>query len=248
MKARGFSATAKLDSSPVTAADLAADALIRAGLTERFPDDSLITEESERHPPTDNHRTWVVDPLDGTEAFVDGTVRGYAVQIGLLVHDVPTLGVVYEPAYDRLWSAVAGHGTWYTERAGAPAVRTYVSARTARDARPLVTSTSIDADLRAAILDLGFSDGGALRSVGLKVGEIVLGRADVYFSHHPVKYWDSCAPLAILAEAGGRGSFLDGRALTYDAHGDAFAHDGPFVVTNGVAHDAVVAAIARARG
>ena len=242
IRASGFVAHLKDDQSPVTAADLAADRLIRSSLEAAFPADAVFAEESggahERR-----ERTWVVDPLDGTEAFVDGTVRGYAVQIGLLVDERPVLGVVYEPRYDRLFWAVAGGGAFLAE-AGATHGPLRVSARDRLADMPLLTSSTIPAPLHARLLAVGLPDAGHLRSVGVKVGELVTGQADVYVSHHPVAFWDTCAPLVILEEAGGVATHLTGAPLTYPLDARRHGHPGPFIASNGRRHAELCAAFA----
>lgn len=97
-----FDVKSKSDNSPVTAADEAADALISAGLRAAFPDMPLVTEEQ-----ADSHditaKTFlIVDPLDGTKEFVHR--RGdFTVNIALVEDGVPTRGVVYAPAKDRMF-------------------------------------------------------------------------------------------------------------------------------------------------
>ncbi|PIE66455.1 MAG: hypothetical protein CSA24_00085 [Deltaproteobacteria bacterium] len=234
----GFEARHKSDRSPVTAADLAADKILREGLTAAFPADGLLTEESGWVAPPNAHRAWVIDPLDGTNAFVDGAIRGYAVQVGLLVDGAPRLGVVFEPRFDRLFYAVAGQGAWLATGGAAP-TRLRVSAHAKPSEMPVVTSTTMPAERRQRLLDLGFPDGGRLRSVGIKVGELVTGRADIYVSDHPVKYWDSCAPMIILTEAGGQAAHVDGRPMTYVLGGQVHHDGGAFYMSNGPRHEAV---------
>ena len=95
-----FAVKTKSDSSPVTEADEAADALISAGLRAAFPDIPLVTEEQ-----ADSHRQEVstfliVDPLDGTKEFINR--RGdFTVNIALVENGLPTRGIVYAPARER---------------------------------------------------------------------------------------------------------------------------------------------------
>ena len=78
-----------------------------------------------------------------------------------------------------------------------------------------------------------------IHSVGVKVGYLVRQLADLYLNHHPVHLWDTCAPLLILEEAGGRMSHWDGTPLDYSFTGD-FTHPQGTVATNGVRHDDVI--------
>ena len=107
---------------------------------------------------------------------------------------------------------------------------------------PLITSTTIAHDIRSKVLSsTGLTDGGTVRSVGCKVARLVLGEADVYLSHHPVKYWDSCGPLVILLEAGGRWSDLEGRPYRLEVSRGLTRHPTPFVASNGCIHDMLCA-------
>src|SRR5262245_37537887 len=98
----------KSDMSPVTAADMDANAAIVDGLRAAFPDDAVLTEES----PDDGSRfqkarVWIVDPLDGTRDFVART-GDFCVHIGLAERGEAVLGVVYQPVIDALHYARRG--------------------------------------------------------------------------------------------------------------------------------------------
>ena len=227
----GYASHDKPDSSPVTEADLAADRLIGDGLRAAFPGDAVVSEESSDVVGT-SEATWVVDPLDGTEAFIDPSTRGYAVQIGRVVGGRAVLGVVYEPAVDELFFAEHGAGAWFS-LGGAPAERLQTSAHTS--GLKLVTSTRVRAGFREALFARGLEDGGMFRSVGVKVGRVVRGLADVYPSTHGLSVWDLAAPLAILEESGGRMTSLDERPVMLLAGGSR-RYDEPLVATHGPTH------------
>ena len=94
----------------VTNADYASERLVIAAIRERFPGDAILAEESGEHAGvlrddgSHNGRTWVIDPLDGTVNYANG-IPVYCVSIGLVVDDVPTVGVVLDPARADLYSA-----------------------------------------------------------------------------------------------------------------------------------------------
>ena len=92
----------KSDESPLTKADEAADAIISAGLTERFGDIPLVTEEQAQSHSVSNDRFLIVDPLDGTMEFIHKR-HEFTVNIALVEKGIPTLGVVYAPALGRLF-------------------------------------------------------------------------------------------------------------------------------------------------
>ena len=100
--AADFDVRAKSDDSPVTAADLAADAVISAALRAAFPDVALVTEEQAASHMVQATAFFIVDPLDGTKEFVQR--RGdFTVNIAYVVDGVPLRGIVYAPARDRLF-------------------------------------------------------------------------------------------------------------------------------------------------
>jgi len=97
-----FNVKVKSDSSPVTEADEAADALISAGLRAAFPEILLVTEEQAASHSEKGDTFLIVDPLDGPKEFINR--RGdFAVNIALVENGVPTRGVVYAPARDRMF-------------------------------------------------------------------------------------------------------------------------------------------------
>jgi 3'(2'), 5'-bisphosphate nucleotidase len=229
----GFNAEAKADQTPVTEADIASDRILRRGLLEAFPNDSLLSEESEDHHRSSN-RTWIIDPLDGTRGFISD-VEGYAVQIGLVEDETPVLGVVYEPRHGRLYSATRHHGAFLSAQGVTHQLK--VSSRSDFASMTMVASSSLAREKRQWLTEhLGLSAGIAMRSVGSKVGALVRHVADIYVSSHPVKYWDSCGPLVILEEAGGAWTHLDGTPLSFSLSAEIPIHDGPFVVSNNQRH------------
>jgi myo-inositol-1(or 4)-monophosphatase len=110
----------KRDGSPVTDADLAADRAIRDMLEKSFPDDPILSEEEvDDDRRIAESRCWIVDPLDGTEQFINRTAE-FDVLIALVVDGRPVVGVGYQPTTQVLVSAVLGGGTWVQQRENAP--------------------------------------------------------------------------------------------------------------------------------
>lgn len=219
------------DQGPVTAADLAADRIVREGLRARFPDDVVVTEETWKHGAAIESapRVWCVDPLDGTEDFCAGR-PDYAVQIGLLKDGVPVLGVVYSPEERKLWRGFCWHDDGICERLdanghiarlnflGAPVLKGPPRVAVSR-AHPSRLVDFVRDELGGVPVPRG--------SVGLKVGLLLDGQADLYVTGSKnIKVWDTAGPAAILSAAGGRMSDLDGNPLVYvgaaaHAHGVA---------------------------
>lgn len=247
IRAEGYTTTWKRDDSPVTRADLASERLVREGLLAAFPEDGILSEETAGIIRGRSGRTWIVDPLDGTQGFVAGQ-SGYAVQIGLLIGGDVVLGVFLEPHDDRLYRAVRGGGA-FLETPGSPALRLHVSDRREYPEMPLVTSSSMPGEMRARLTEaLALPDGGSIRSVGAKVGAVVRGAADVYVSEHPVNLWDSAGPKVVLEEAGGVVTHPDLRPMTYDLSASSRRHRGPFLATNGTRHEDLCRDVSRLLG
>jgi 3'(2'), 5'-bisphosphate nucleotidase len=226
---------------PVTVADEAADRIISGGLRAAFPDDGLLSEESEDDPARlDKERVWIVDPLDGTTEFI-GETDEFAVQIALTVHGRPVLGVVYQPVQELLLYARQGHDA-YQEQDGLR-TRLHVSAEPDPQRMCLVASRSHFSDLVGAAQQvLGIQRVERVGSVGHKVGLLARGHCDLYLATRVCKEWDLCAPHALLEGAGG---------LLTDLYGDAIVYNKPevsecrgLVGSNGLAHARIVGSIA----
>lgn len=230
---------------PVTQADKAVNEMIVSGLTRLFPADGILAEESadtERR--LGRERVWMVDPLDGTKGFIAGS-GDFAVQIGLAVAGRSVLGVVYAPATDVLYHAAQGHGAW-VERpvpdAEGGMLRERLTVTTERDLSRMRLAESrshrgprMDTVVRA----LGVRSEVKSHSVGIKVGLLVERQCDLYIHMSgKTKQWDTCAPEAVLAGAGGRVTDLWGEPLSYNTP-DVWNRNG-LVCSNGVAHDAVI--------
>ncbi|WP_404382027.1 histidinol-phosphatase [Caenispirillum salinarum] len=99
----------KADDSPVTAADRGAEEAMRAVIAETFPDHGIIGEEFEAVNPDAEH-VWVLDPIDGTKAFITGK-PSFGTLIALLKDGRPWLGVIDQPIIGERWIGAAGHGT-----------------------------------------------------------------------------------------------------------------------------------------
>jgi 3'(2'), 5'-bisphosphate nucleotidase len=228
---------------PVTQADTAANDVIMRGLEAEFPADGLLSEESvDTVRRLDLARAWIIDPLDGTRGFISGN-GDFAVQIGLAVEGAAALGVVYLPVPDVLYYAVHGQGAWVVRPETEPE-RVRVSTQTdVPRMRLAVSRTHRSPKMDAVMRAFGFRDEVARGSVGIKIGLIVERQCDLYIHLSPrTKQWDTCAPEAILNEAGGRLTDLWGTPYRYNTT-DVQNRNG-LIATNGAAHQSVVAGLA----
>lgn len=235
--------SSKAGNEPVTDADRAANDHIVARLGATFPHDVVLSEEipddGSRH---GRPRVWMVDPIDGTRDFILGDT-GYAVMIGLCVDGRPQLGVVAQPATDKVYGGVVGEGAWL-ETPGQPRRPLHTSSLGRPPGIRLVASKShrtprVDAVRKA----LGITDEMNLGSVGLKIGLVAEDVRDLYvYTGGRTKVWDTCGPEAILVAAGGKLTDMDGKPLSYDQ--DELYNRRGLVASNGPLHAFVLSAIA----
>lgn len=209
----------KADGSYVTIADREAEAYIRRRIAERYPDDGIVGEE-EGESQGRSGRRWIVDPIDGTFAFVHG-VPFYGVLIALEVENELSVGVINIPALDELVSAGKGLGCFLN---GEP---TRVS-NTAKLEDALLLCTDFSSCAR-----YGFGRAAELLQARAKTSRtwgdcygyvlVATGRADVMLD--PVmNLWDCAALLPIMEEAGG--TFTDWRGVRTAAGNNSIATNG----------------------
>lgn len=231
------------DVEPVTQADRIANTLIVTALKQQFPNDGILAEESidtERR--LSKSRVWMVDPLDGTNGFIDGN-GDFAVQIGLVENGEPVVAIVYLPLADTLYRAVIGDGTWI-ERPQHEPERAQVSDHTTFTEMRLAASRSHRSPrMNKVVQRFGFREEVQRGSVGIKIGLLVEQRCDVYIHLSPrTKQWDTCAPQLILTEAGGRLTDLFGQPLNYNVP-DVNNRNG-LVASNGSTHEQIIETLA----
>ena len=211
--AAGYEVETKADRSPVTICDRAAEAIILRALAIAAPGIPIIAEEevAEGRIPAHGDTYFLVDPLDGTKEFVRGG-DDYTVNIGLIEGGVPILGVVFQPAIDRLWAGVVGELAFVEDASGRTFIRT-------RDRGAKLEAVASKSHLTQSTVDylceaVGECDYVAVGS-SLKFCIVAEGRADIYPRLSPTSEWDTAAGHAILLAAGGRVDGPDGAPLGY---------------------------------
>lgn len=208
----------KEDGSPVTVADRAAEALITAALTEILPDVPVVGEEAvaDGTAPdiTGAEYFWLVDPLDGTRAFVESSPE-FTVNIALIHKDTPVLGVIYAPVKGEMYSG-CGPGTALRAMDDTGAEKE-IAMRSSPVTGLVVVASQTRGD--AALLDsflASYKVAKIMRmSSSLKFCMIAAGRADMYARLGPTSEWDTAAGDAILRAAGAGVYDREGRPLTY---------------------------------
>ena len=228
-----FAVRAKSDASPVTEADERADAIIARGLAAAFPDIPAVTEEqAASHGLTGAPVFFLVDPLDGTKEFVQR--RGdFTVNIALIENGVPTRGVVYAPAKQRLFFTDASGRS--QEEAGpfAPGTIGALSPLTVGDPDPAALVVVASKSHRDQATDdyIARYTVKDFRSAGssLKFCLVAAGEADLYPRLGRTMEWDTAAGQAVLLGAGGEVvRFDDHTPLAYGKKG----FENPFFIAH----------------
>ena len=212
----------KQDDSPVTAADIAAHNVIKAGLKKLDPQTPMLSEEdpqswSERQNWT---RYWLVDPLDGTKEFLKRNGE-FTVNIALIEDGIPVLGVVYVPVTKVMYSAAEGKA-WKEEQG----VRQQIEVKEAHPPLVVVSRShfSNDPELQDHLAQLGEHQTVAIGS-SLKFCLVAEGAAQLYPRFGPTNIWDTGAGHAVALAAGAQVHDWKGQTLTY-APRESFLNPG----------------------
>jgi len=213
--------SAKADKSPVTEADRRGEALILEGLERRFPGVPVISEEYASEfgtPDAIGPRFFLVDPLDGTKAFVRGDPH-FTVNIGLIDHGVPIAGVVAAPASGEVWRTCA-EGV-LKRRGDGPAELVRPRAWPDGEALALISHTMKTETADDLARQYGFHRREPMDS-SIKFCRIAEGAADIYPRHGTTMEWDTAAGHAVLIAAGGQVTTPDGAPFVYGKASEGF--------------------------
>jgi 3'(2'),5'-bisphosphate nucleotidase len=232
--AGGCAAQEKADGSPVTIADLEAEAHILAALKRLSPDTAIIAEEQMACDgcATPKGAFFLVDPLDGTREFVARNGE-FTVNIALIDQGSPIAGCVYAPALRQCFVGAPGIGAWRATLAPGevPAAHDFAPIR-ARPCTPNALVAAIsrshhDAETAAFLTNIPVV---ARRIVGssLKFCLLAAGEADVYPRFGSVMEWDVAAGHAVLDGAGGVIRTPEGAPLQYGRNDKSYRM-GPFI-------------------
>jgi len=214
--ATDFDVARKEDDSPVTEADLAAEAIITPVLERLTPDIPIVAEEAASRgeiPDVGDKPFWLVDPLDGTKEFLNRNGE-FTVNIGLIVDKQPVLGVIFAPALGDTYTGIVGVGATRAQ-SGAAAEPITIREVPSDGVTVLASRRHGDPETLSAFLDgrplAGMKNAGS----SLKFCLLAAGKADVYPRFGPTMEWDTAAGHAILRAAGGRVTTEDGAPLLY---------------------------------
>jgi myo-inositol-1(or 4)-monophosphatase len=221
-----YEISSKGKNNPVTIADTEADSKIKEILTHHFPDYGWLSEETvDNDERLGKERVWIVDPLDGTKEFIN-KVPEFCVAIGLADHGEPVVGVTYNPITEELWWSGRGMGCHLGNH------------------RVSVTTTS---ELKSASVLASRSEikrgewevfNGVLvavptGSVAYKLAMVAGGKADATFTRSPKNEWDIASGAALIIEAGGTMTDIEGKPMRFNQKVTKCAG---LVASNGILH------------
>ena len=220
---RGSRTTAEVWSkeggSPVTAADLVANRILKSRLLEALPEAGWLSEEStEDAERLERRAVWVVDPIDGTRVFLSGH-PDWSVAVALLVDREPVLGIVHAPAHDTLYEAGLGEGARLNGRPMSVSRVAALKGGRVAGPRPLIDQLERKAG-RLHPME-------RIPSLALRIARVAEGVVDLGLVSSNAHDWDIAAADLILREAGGRLTTFDGRLPAYNRpeplHGELVA-------------------------
>ncbi len=223
---------------PVTQADRECQETVVKALRRSFPEDSILSEEAVDHAHRlGQKRVWIVDPVDGTQEFIEGILE-FVIMIGLSIDGAPRLGVLLQPGSGRLYVGVPGYGSFLIAHGQSRGLR--VSARSKIQEMPVVLTRRHLTPFMAEIVErIGFTRAVRMGSAGLKAALLAEQGADCYlFTSLGMKEWDMCAPAAVLLAAGARLTDCWGAPMVFN-QSDVRLSRG-FIASNGPQHDHIV--------
>ncbi|HEX8418150.1 MAG TPA: 3'(2'),5'-bisphosphate nucleotidase CysQ [Methylobacterium sp.] len=215
----------KAGGSPVTEADVAVDTFLKIRLSALLPGAAWLSEETSDDSVRLGHDlVWIVDPIDGTRAFLSGH-PDWSIAVALLAGGEPLVGVVHAPASGRYYEAVAGAGATCD---GRPiAVSSHGALERARVAGPKPMIDRLARGAARAGTRPDFVPVERVPSLALRIARVADGAIDVGLVSSDARDWDLAAADLILREAGGSVSTLDGEPTRYNrpdpVHGELIA-------------------------
>lgn len=214
----------KNNEDPVTLADLKVNELIIQRINDKYRNISweILSEENVKTE-TANFDvtadwTWVLDPLDGTKDFIQGT-SNYAMHLALNYKQKPYIGIVLIPEIEELWISDSKN-VWCEKRDGSIISNNFLEKKSLQEMVLVTSKNHSNATLGTLIEKICFKKVIVMGSIGCKIASILRGESDIYISLSMPggscpRDWDFSAPEAILKAAGGAITYIDNQELRY---------------------------------
>ena len=195
----------KPDGSTVTEADLQIDLFLKTRLHEARPDYGWLSEETPDTPERlSKQRLWIVDPIDGTNSFVNGS-DGWCIGAALIEDGHPILAALYQPKADLLYAAARGFGAFCNQVSMKP-----------NDGDGFVGATLLATGRALKILPGVEAASSPNIPLLLRLAHVACGKADIALSLGLRNDWDLAAGDLLVSEAGGVITQADGKPMTYN--------------------------------
>lgn len=207
--ADGFETIQKPDQSPVTSADLAVNEVLLSHLMSAFPQDGWLSEESpDGLDRLQKRRVWVVDPIDGTKAFISGE-PDFCISVGLIEQGRPIVAGIFNPSTDELFTATLGGGLRLNHEPVVPPASW--SGR-----QPVIALNPWEQQIgRFTSLDPSINRR-PIRSIAWVLALAAAGRIEGVATWEPENEWDVAAGTLLITEAGGAISDGLGQELLFN--------------------------------
>lgn len=199
--------TTKTDNSPVSAADYAADVILKNHLLEQFPDYGWISEESTSRLAKPGNRTWIVDPIDGTRAFIRGR-EDWSICAALIENERPILAAIFVPCSDDLYMAHAGHGATLNGNLLKTSTQSTIDGCRMIGYRTLFQSKRWKDPWPPMKMEM-------FNSMAIRLALVADGRCDAALSMNAKSDWDLAAADLLVQEAGGLVTDINGASFRY---------------------------------
>ena len=224
---------------PVTLADLEVNDLIIRSINENYKKINwdILSEENVKigscNCENNSKWLWVLDPLDGTKDFIQGT-GNYAMHLALNYEKRPHIGIVLIPEKNELW-ITDGKKTWCEKKDGSTRQVNVATHKKLREMTIVTSKNHRNENLNDLINKIGFSEVNVMGSIGCKIASILRGECDIYISlslpgKSSPRDWDFAAPEAVLRAAGGCITNLENEELTFETQD--FKQEGIIIATN----------------
>ena len=229
------------NNDPVTLADLKVNEIIIKRITEKYKDVgwAILSEEnakvSTQYIYNEAEWIWVLDPLDGTKDFIQGT-SNYAMHLSLNYKNTPYIGIVLIPEKDQLWIS-DGERTWCENKAGLEMQFDFSKNKNLQEMILVTSKNHNNESLKELIRKINFNEVIIMGSIGCKIASILRGESDIYIclslpGKSSPKDWDFAAPQAILKAAGGEITDIDNKSLSYDFKDKGNYNQGGIIVAS----------------
>ena len=227
------------EEDPVTLADLKVNEIVIKKINEKYKNINwdILSEENVKISSeifdVKSDWIWVLDPLDGTKDFIQGT-GNYAMHLALNFKQKPYIGFVLIPDKNQLW-ITDGEKTWCEKRDGSKYKPMVLKSKNLKEMTLVTSKNHGNEILQNLIKKINFNKVEVMGSIGCKLASIVRGESDIYIclslpEKSSPKDWDFAAPESILKAAGGAITNIENEELTYGK--TFFEHGGIIVATN----------------